>query len=170
MSDSALVSSATRGKCLVTEGSYLQQDQANGGASLSSIPGTLVLCLNPRRRWRETSAHQWSEDLLTAEAALGLVKQSLFPDGIIWSPFARAASKERAASALPAAHLANTDASLQTVSTTGQKGRGCTNHLQHGSLITVQSLRVSGVQAHKGWVGCPGVSKGPNRWVGLTGM
>lgn len=113
---------------------------------LSSIPGTLVLCLNPRQRWPETCARRWSEDLLTAEAALVLVKQSLFPYGIIWSPFARAASKERAASAVPAARLANTDASLQTVSTTGQKGRGCTNHLQRGSLLTVQSLRVPGAQ------------------------
>ena len=134
MADSALVSSATRCKCLVTEGSHLQQDQANTGASLSSIPGTLVLCLKPRQRWPETRARRWSEDLLIAEVALGLVKQSLFPYGIIWSPFARAASKEHAASAQAAARLANTDASLQTVSTTGQKGRGCTNHLQHGSL------------------------------------
>ena len=102
------MSSATRCKCLVTEGSHLQQDQANTGASLSSIPGTLVLCLNPRQRWPETRAGRWSEDLFTAEAALGLVKQSLFPYGIIWSPFARAVSKEHAASALPAACLANT--------------------------------------------------------------
>lgn len=135
MADSALVSSATRCKCLVTEGSYLQQDQANAGASLSSSPGTLLLCLNPRRRWRETRACRWSEDLLTVEAALGLVMQSLFPDGIIWPPFARAASKEHAASALPAARLANIDASLQTVSTIGQKSRGCTNHLKHGSYL-----------------------------------
>lgn len=77
MADSTLVSSATRCKWLVTEGSHLQQDQANAGASLSSIPGTLVLCLNPRGRWRETGAYRWSEDLLTAEAALDLVKQSL---------------------------------------------------------------------------------------------
>ena len=111
----------------------MQQDQVNAGASLSSIPGTLVLCLNPRRRWWETGACRWSEHLLTAEAALGLVKQSLFPDGIIWSPFARAASKEHAASALPAARLAKIDTSLQTVSTAGQKGRGYTNHLKHGS-------------------------------------
>lgn len=78
VADRGLVSLATRSKCLP---SHLQQ-----GWTDSSTSGALT----------QSEARAWlgSEDPLAAKAALHLVKQSLFPDGIVWQPLARAASRK----------------------------------------------------------------------------